>query len=563
MKLTVEEKALFADIDQLIPEQGFLEYNFNDEKQYQFALMLLEKSLDRKRYPGTFKKLELLKAQHQQIGFTLSNNRQQDNGWHDMVAAPVVGANQDKLITAETVATVVGGFIEMHVTTVVKNNNSGDIVAMFSRHTYFDSTVIADAQPFDGGSPDPDVTAYSQALYTTQAGQTIRSGIVKNRPIGKKISQPIILAPVKTTNTPYVPGAINIGLGRRWDNQGPGTPFDYAWNEPVRNHPIGKIPFVGRINFDRPIRTPLSKDNLRLEIFVVNVDPNGGGAVKLSPTDLDHVYSKFSIDPNSPNTLTWNLPPGKNTSDPGDPITFGSVTWPSDMKAYFVCTITVNVENEAEPRIAYTKSRVTSQRGTPREGVAEIEPIAFIWHCLGEGTMVTMEDGSLKPIEYVLAGDRVKSNSQGECATVVWTNKGLHTGSVLRIQTDQGKTLTISHNHVVITPNGACPAGELNVGDLLQTVDGEAMICAIEHQPSYDGMMYNLAIREYQHPEEHDGNIATFIANDLVVGDINAQRALHHLRRNDIGWIKQRVPAYLHTDVESYFEDKQLEGSKT
>ena len=115
-----------------------------------------------------------------------------------------------------------------------------------------------------------------------------------------------------------------------------------------------------------------------------------------------------------------------------------------------------------------------------------------------------------------------------------------------------------SSNHVLITSKGGIPAAELKVGDILQTLDGKTSILEINHEYSYDGLMYNIATRDHQDPAEHDGNIATFIANGLLVGDINAQKALQHLRRNNIDWVKQNVPTYLHTDVESHFQDKKL-----
>jgi hypothetical protein len=520
--------------------------------------MLTKKSLDRRRYPGAFKQLELQKAMHQQRGFVPRATIADTNGWQDTFAIPGLGlARITNTVAANGIGTIVGGYIVMNLGLFVQDNVSKDIVASGASNDFNGTFLDVSTDPSE--STDMDVTAYLHYSYTPGASGSIDaspdtppSGVVKRVAQAGATADPTITAPVRTTTAPSNPNAINIGLGRPWADQGGNHPYDYVWNEHVQDHPIGRIPFVGGVTFDQAIRTPMTpRSGLVLRIYVADIP--GGGGTRLDAQDLTNVYSRFTIDPTNPYRLTWNLPPGCS-SDPGYPITFGNVTWSSDIEAYFYCGITVVLE-DGSLGFAAVQSQ-TSPDEDALDGILEIMPIDFIWHCLGGGAMVAMADGPLKPIEYVLAGDQVISNSNDECSTVVWTNKGAHKGSVMRITTDKGNALTTSHNHVFITSKGAVPAAELRVGDALQTLEGETSVIAIDHQPSYDGIMYNIATRDYQHPAEHDGDIATFVANGLLVGDTNAQKALQHLRRNNIAWVKQHTPSYLHTDVESYFEDK-------
>ena len=377
-------------------------------------------------------------------------------------------------------------------------------------------------------------------------------GLVNRQDNGGTTGDPVITAPTRTTSTPNNPKAINIGLGRNWSDQGPGSQFDYAWNESNQDHPIGKIPFVGSAIFSQNISTPLEPNtNLLLNIYVA--DQSGGGGTQLDPTDMNTVYSAFSIDPINPAKLNWSLPAGVKTTDPGNPIVFSSVTWNSDILAYFFCEIDI-VLSDGSLTSVYVQSS-DSPDSDPLDGTLNIMPIDFIWHCLAQSTLVIMADGTKKPIEDIIAGDKVQINNQGGMAVVEWTNKGTHKGNVFIIKTENGNEIITSHNHVFITAKGPSPASELKVGDILQTLTrGSKIISIIKSE--YNGLMYNIATTNYQDPKNFDGKIGTFYANEFEVGDINAQRAFKQLLLNDIEWVKKQVPEYLHTDVESFFKDK-------
>lgn len=558
-ELTADQLDLFAHIDALIPDHGHLRYDFRDPKQYSFAVMMTELSDHADRYPGALRTLERIKADHDQY-----DRREQEEelslsagGWIDMFAIPGLGlAEGVNTVASNGIATVVGGYSSMNLTLVVQNNQSKSIVAHGFNNDFAGKMLPVATAVDRNGSTDLDVTSYLHYSYTGQTGDSAAasqsSGVAKRVASEGATADPTISAPVRTTTAPLNPNAINIGLGRPWTDQGGSTQFDYAWNEPPENRPIGKIPFVGSVTFTEDIKSPLvPHTGLVLDIYVADKS-GGGGSPPLHPTDLNTVYAAFSIDPQNPKTLRWNLPPGRTTHDPGNPIVFSQVTWPSDLEAFFYCGITV-VLADGNLGFAAVQSR-TTQDDDDLDGILEIRPIEFIWHCIGEGARVSMADGSNKLIERVLAGDEVMTS--GGLTTVVWTNKGAHKGDVVRIVTDAGTEIVASDNHVVMTKDGAQQASELEVGTELVTSGAAACVVEVTTHATYDGLMYNVATRDFQAADDHDGEIATFFANGLLVGDINAQRALVHQRSHDIGFVKSMVPSYLHGDVEAFFAAK-------
>src|SRR2546423_935478 len=70
--------------------------------------------------------------------------------------------------------------------------------------------------------------------------------------------------------------------------------------------------------------------------------------------------------------------------------------------------------------------------------------------CLVEGTLVTMADGSLRPIEAVCVGDEVRSGYGGGIfgpARVMRTNRSVRRDGIL-IQTARGRSLLSTPEHV-------------------------------------------------------------------------------------------------------------------
>ncbi|WP_340077525.1 Hint domain-containing protein [Leptobacterium sp. I13] len=557
MKINDQEKELFNYIDSIIPESGQLEYDFNDPKQFEFALMFAQKSFDTERYPGIIESLHVKKRAQEQRK-VVKNTLETDTGFQNMFGIPGVGLDSTtRNVASNGIGTIVGGYASMSLLLFIKDNATGNIITHAANNDMA-GTLLSVATSPNSGTANLDVTSYLSYSGTPKKAQnqledpTPISGIAK-RGAYNTTADPTISAPVRTTSNPRIPTAINIGLGRPWTDQGGTSGFDYAWNEPTSSSPIGKIPFVGSVVFNQAIQTLTPNSNFLLQIYVAN--QVNGGTVTLNVTDMATVYSRFSIDPANPNKLNWNLPAGISTSDPGNPIVFQHITWPTDMEALFYCQIIVTLA-DGSLGSANVQSQLTSD-DDPLDGTLGIMPIAFIWHCLGEDTVVDMAEGGSKPIADIVAGDFVKTDFNGGTAKVEWTNKGMHIGGALKICLENTVEITTSDNHVFFTNNKPTPASELKEGDPLITKEGPVKITAIETIRDFKGMFYNIATRPYERPEDFNGIIGSFIANGVKTGDVNAQKAYRHMLSNDKEWVKKQIPSYLYKDLDSFFEDKK------
>lgn len=555
--LTQEQKELFSYIDGLTSGTGHLVYDFRDPKQYEFAVMMADMgAVNAQKTQGRYKTLELIKENQEKNGLTESQSTDA-KGWQNMFTIPELKLSSGRNITANGLATVVGGYSSMNLTLMIQSRATGNIVAHGFSNDFTNTVSNVYTQPSD--STEIDVNAYMHYQYTVGNGSEIESspssGVVKRKDTEYTVGDPAITSPVRTTTNPNNKNAINIGLGRAWTDQGGTSQFDYAWNEPTPTdgkNPKGRIPLVGSVTFTENISTPLEfNTNFLLDIYVV--DKTGGGGVMLTPEGYDDVATAFSIDSTNPKKLNFNLAPGQSTTDPGNPIVFKHVPWGSDTLAYFYFEVDVVLEDSSLAS-AYIQSS-DDPDPDPVDGTLNIMPIDFIWHCLSSESLVNMADGSLKAIIDIVAGDKVRINAAGDIATVEWTNLGAHKGRIYDIQTESQKKIIATDNHVFFSGEDAIPASELKICDMLKTVDGIEKVEQVSIS-GYDGLVCNLATVKFQNPQDGNLQIGTFIANGFVVGDINSQKIIRHRRRNDISWVKSQVPAYLHEDVDLFFVNK-------
>mgnify|MGYP000261690703 CR=1 FL=1 len=562
-KLTDEQKQLFSYIDQLIPGDGHLAYDFNDQKQYEFARMMIELSGKSDKYPGMLKSLALMQSSHKSNSAPKPMAGDTD-GWQNMFTIPGLNLTQSGTIASNGLATVVGGYSSMDLTLIIQSKKSKNIVAAGFSNNFTQTLLTVNTAPSKSTEIDVDAYMHYHGISSGPAmNETHLFGVVKRKGNNTVTGDPTVIVPKRETQHPNNPNAINIGLGRGWTDQGypagsggnPNSQFDYAWNEPTPaagENPKGKIPFIGSVTFSNQISSPLEfNTNFLLNIYVV--DQNDGGGAQLNPTDSANVANAFSIDSSNLAKLNWNLSPGTSTSDPGNPIVFGNVPWGPDTSAYFFCEIDV-VLQDGSISSAYIQSS-DSPDTTPLDGTTYIMPIDFIWHCLAENTLVTMADGSKKIIKDIVAGNKVQINHNDDLAVVEWTNLGTHKGLIIDITTDNGENIKTSHNHVFFTENTSKLASEIKLGDKLKMRQGLATVKNIR-QSNHEGLMCNLATVKYQNPKHDKAEIGVFYANDFLVGDINAQRVIRQRRLNDIDWVKNQVPEYMHADVDSYFAER-------
>ncbi len=154
--------------------------------------------------------------------------------------------------------------------------------------------------------------------------------------------------------------------------------------------------------------------------------------------------------------------------------------------------------------------------------------------CFTKETLVTMEDGSQKPIYEIRVGDHVRAPHGGSNVvlaldhTMLWESKPQH---LIRIN---GGEPFMTDNHPVMTAEGwkaanpsmaeveaydqlAGRVGQLDVGDVILLADGELVVETLEVIPNTQEAqkLYNLYVSG-----DH-----TYIANDMVVHGVVPDRA--------------------------------------
>ncbi len=554
MEFNKNEQELIAYIHALMGDDDRLVHDFNDDKQFDYAVMMTTKHPDAANRPGALAHLKQLRQEHRAGVIYQSPDPATTNGWMNMFEIPGLGlSNTDGRIAADGFGTVYGGYSAMHLALVVQNNQTGDIVASgFADDQAGELLSVNTALPGSTASKDVTATMYysfSPPVTGLQSGQSSgESASVKRKLYANVTGDPVLTHPVRRTTAPLNPKAINTGLGRPYNDQGGNTQFDYAFNQSNVARPQGRIPFVGQVKFSSAIKSPMQPGTTILIHSYVSKE-DGGGGVRLDPADLNLVYNRFSISPDDNTTLRWNLPPAVSSGDQGAPIVFSNIVWPTETVSYFYLSVIVTLANN-ETAFAAVQSKMTPDEDA-LDGNLNIMPIEFIWHCLAEGTPVTMADGSTRPIEDIVAGDQVLNGETGNASTVEWTNRGLHAGAAYRLETDGETSLTLSANHIVFTPDGPRRADEVSAGDTVLTPDGSQRIRSCSVCEDFDGVMCNLATRAFD--TDPAAPVANFVAAGLIVGDVNSQRAIKQARRRDIDWVKARTDPMFHPDIDARF----------
>lgn len=540
-----------------IPENGMYEPNlFLNEDDYEACRLIHHEFWDRARYPGTFERLELIRESHRQFevrDLTVANNREEGNTAFGFFESGLRTASNE--FSATGFGAVIRGFHTLDMTILLIDPENETFLYHKPVHRADDvyAEVIGQTSKL---SESGNYLALLSGSWDPKDGSGPRKILSKLTHTADLLQadDPVLAHPVRRSNNPLVPGAITIGLGRPYNDQGANSRMDYSWNQAVQSQPKGMLPFVGQAKFGRPIAELKPNENFIVQMAVVNT-VGGGGHFEIAPEDMTEVYKGFSIDAADNTVLKWDFPP--RVTSPGNPVVFDRIKWPSDMNALLFFKAVVFLDGGFPAQ--FTIRSFDGAPQNPPDGHLPILPINYVWHCLAKGTEVTLVDGHTKPIEDLVTGDEVLSDMDGNASPVLWTTSGKHYGSAVSLLTDAGKRITLSDNHVVVTEKGMKLAKEIELGEVLFSVaksskpDLEAeVVLRVTRLEGFEEEMYNIALQEAQAPQKLAG---LYFANGLCVGDASATRALETLRSSDLDFLKSITPALYHRDLESHFED--------
>lgn len=125
--------------------------------------------------------------------------------------------------------------------------------------------------------------------------------------------------------------------------------------------------------------------------------------------------------------------------------------------------------------------------------IKEILPIHAYVDCFGEGTMISMADGSKKAVEEIREGELV-ATKEGNASVRKIGCRG--EGQVLGIYMDDGEELDLTAGHAVNTVDGIYPAIRLRAGQQVVTENGVGTIRQIMPRCDRSYRVYHLCLEE-------------------------------------------------------------------
>jgi hypothetical protein len=360
-----------------------------------------------------------------------------------------------------------------------------------------------------------------------------------------------VTAPVSSTGTAAV---VDIGLGRPF--QAPDLDYYYTQDTGPNSQPVQLVvPFTGSVNVHQPLANVGSDGQFTSGLTVSTQLYSTHGQSYIQHDSSQSLNSQITGDTTT-NVVSWNYAydpdgtPGSYTSlmYATDPTVDNTLPDPQNLTAFYF-SFSIPVENN--PVSPYFQFNVCSidWPEQPSENCYQIQPLAFWWHCLAEGTEVTLADGSVRPIEQVDNTMRVRTGDGGSLG-VEATTRSLHKGSVVRLSTDAGQLL-VTPAHPIGTPDGLRRAGDLAVGDVVRGAAGPVTVTGVESVES-DVLFANLKLVDAtDRAAGLAGSVGTFIANGIVVGDHISMTALHQQCVHSLDYMLPRLPERYHVDYAS------------
>ena len=269
------------------------------------------------------------------------------------------------------------------------------------------------------------------------------------------------------------------------------------------------VPVKGSITYNTAI-VPITTANASAQLYIIS--RNTGNNTKFFLPGQP-ITTNFSIDPNDQTKLIWNFDVANfGVLDPFANFSFVDIS----------LSFAVTTQESTNLISAFVTSAVDS---TPGPNLEKILPLQFADGCIAEGTLITLADGSTRPIEQFEGGETILSGD-GSPLTVRFTNDGVELDLMVEIKDDYDRLLKVTSKHPVLTNNGPTRAHMLQVGDSLVSATGAAKIAQIKHV-AFAGRVWNLTLGVGDELNRLTDDNRTFFANGILVGD-SAMQAIHN-----------------------------------
>jgi hypothetical protein len=436
------------------------------------------------------------------------------------------------------------GALQVNATISVVDTRSGEQLAAGSGSQYGQGQYLPlFAAPNSGAQARQAMTGAVFFAYQSRPGAPWQTGYVKRDVQLGVAADPTVTHPNKhQTGVPS--NSIRIALGRGQNTQ---TDVDY-WYWYQQGTTIYAIPFVGYADFTANVRQPLAQ-NVTIFGQLARDGEGKGGSAPLPDSARQLLMSSFVA---SGRRLAWTLTPPADRppwGSMGQPLQWGQLNWNSGEIDYVTIQLFVTLEGQQQPAVATIQS-ATGADSDPLDGTTTIPTLQFLWSCLAAGTPVLLADGTTIAIEQVERGTVVRCGDGAE-REVVQTTQFHHGGEVLRLRTDGGHELLLSHNHPVITPDGPRRAHELEIGATVAVENGTATVTSRDSEP-FEGLLCNLSLSAGGDP---DPAASSFLAAGVEVGDYELQVAYDASWRTDPTRIRNLLERRYHGDFEQFLSE--------
>lgn len=469
-----------------------------------------------------------------------------------------IGKNANGLATSTSCVSVPGLPMMTGVVTLVLNADTDEVLASGSATTLGEGLTQVSTNPSTAQPASARETALTIYYTIDQQGSTPHFGAIKRTVTlvaAAPQAKPMLLGAMKLGATlPEIDAPrilisghtlIRIGLAR--DGQGQNPDCDYSFTAQAgSNTPNLLVPFAGSYALPANITgvPPQGGQIPGLEIDTKLFVPLSQSVMSTLITPMDQVLAGCTVQGGAPNVIHWSFP----ASNPVNPLAYTPAVGAQDSKSVFYFQFSVPCDDPQSPCV-FTICSVDMP--DPSTQCFQIPDLQFTWHCVAEGTLVTLADGSKLPIEQ--ATNQVRAgNGVGGSLAVEATWKGQHEGDAIKLTTANGHSLTLTQQHVVQSSEGLIAAEHLAPGHKVLTEDhGYVALTQVEKVPA-KGYFWNLFLGDADDRAAGRGmGPSCYVANGIVVGDFQAQGAQYRATRQSLDYMIAHVPAEFHKDYHS------------
>ncbi|MEN3161297.1 Hint domain-containing protein [Tistrella mobilis] len=513
-----------ADVFQTVTREaaatpnGVMSLDMRNETHRQFILDRFggDDYLER-HFPSTRRLIKLTEAHHTATGgprkaTLLEMDDPQPGSWVPAVTLTYLGVEPNSnQVSAQGIVTLTGISTVTALNLILVDNHTGQQIGSSSIPQQYNSTtqvveLTSGASVVDGKL---DVTATLSAAYLPAGANALETVVATADLRGVDAIDTLTVVDPNHNSHP-TRDYIKVGLNRT-DNQVGDCDYYYQYGND------GSKPIVGlAVNGSATLLqgyTVAQNPNFNGSCILFRRSGQGDGAAIAFPSDAIP-----GLCTGAGGAISWAIGPDWLQGAPWDQG--------QTIDLDFLLNFSLSTGENAFIRV----TSVPLGLGTPPANIGMVAPIQFVWGCVAAGSLVQMADGTTRPIESLTAGERVADGMGGSLRIAeIW--RGTEDKPMVRVVTEGGGEVLLTHNHPVPTTAGVILAEALETGAVVTTDHGPAQVVLVE-RVSHDGQVFNLDLLPdgaESLADIDDDAITGFIAGGILVGD-NRMQAVHAAR---------------------------------